>query len=394
MIIVPANQEERARTPQELIVAQVRSPDFQSQVALALPENMPAHRFVRATVTALMQNEDLAKAEPRSVFNAAIKCAQDGLLPDGREAALVVYNVKQGDSWVKRAQYLPMIAGFRKIAAEHGWSLRTQVVYANDEFDHQLGLEERLVHKPVRPGAERGEMIAAYAVATHRDGRRELEVMYRADIEKARAVSRAKDRGPWVDWEERMWEKTVGKRLFAKLPLDPADKRVAGLLADTSQDPAAAIYGNSPARQVEAPSSPQRQLPPVAGEIVDGRVAGVDESQQAPADAPLSAGVPGDDQEPQVGEPQAEQEPVDAEAFPIPDGVQEQLAPPSPEEIQAAMAAVIPKGSMEGQTLGHVISTVGGTEWLQWSLDRAPSYWSKSFRRQLELVAAQVEAGS
>lgn len=156
-----------------------------------------------------------------------------------------------------------------------------------------------------------------------------------------------------------------------------------------------AIYGPGPVGQIgpgDVEAEPDWEVVEDA-EIVDGRVADVDESQQAPADAPLSAGVPGDDQEPQVGEPQAEQEPVDAEAFPIPDGVQEQLAPPSPEEMQAALDAVIPKGSMEGQRLGDVIGTVGGPEWFGWALDRAPSYWTKSFRRQLEMVAAQVEAG-
>lgn len=154
----------------------------------------------------------------------------------------------------------------------------------------------------------------------------------------------------------------------------------------------AAIYGPGPVGQIgpgDVEAEPDWEVVEDA-EIVDGRVADVDESQQAPADTPppaASAGVPGDDPEPQVGDPG----PV---AFPIPAGVQDQLAPPTADEIDAAMAAVIPKGPLEGQTLGHVIGTAGGTEWFGWALDRAPSYWSKSFRRQLELVAAQAEASS
>src|SRR5207237_7307297 len=124
----------------------------------------------------------------------------------------------------QKAVYMPMIGGFRKIAAEHGWKLRTAVVYANDRFDFELGMEPKLVHVPVRPGKERGEKIAAYAVGTHREHGTEIEVMYADDVEKVRQVSRSKDSGPWRDWPERMWEKTAGRRLFAKLPLGERDQ--------------------------------------------------------------------------------------------------------------------------------------------------------------------------
>jgi hypothetical protein len=134
----------------------------------------------------------------------------------------------------------------RKIAAEHGWGIRSAVVYANDEFKYEAGLEPRLLHRPVRPGAERGVKIAAYAIAVHRDGRKEIELMTAEEIGKVRAVSRASDRGPWVEWEERMWEKTPVRRLFAKLPLDPGDRRVARVLDASELGPAGAaelLYG-------------------------------------------------------------------------------------------------------------------------------------------------------
>jgi recombination protein RecT len=231
------SQEVATQTPQQELVASVRSPDFKQQVALALPEGMKPERFVRVMVTALLDNPDLAKADFNSIFQAGLHAAKDGLLPDGREAAFVMFKDK--------ATYMPMIGGFRKIAAEYGWSLRTRVVYANDEFEHVLGLEETITHRPVRPGVERGSLFAAYAVATHKDGRRELEVMYEEDIAKARAVSRAKDKGPWVEWPERMWEKTAGRRLFAKLPFDDSDRRIASVLeADLDPEKAATlVYG-------------------------------------------------------------------------------------------------------------------------------------------------------
>lgn len=208
-------QEVQTRSPMQEVVATVRSEGFAAQVRMALPDNVSVERFQRVTVTAIQQTPALIAANRDSLFRSLIKCAQDGLLPDGREAALVIFG--------KDAVYMPMIGGFRKIAAEHGWAIDTQVVYEHDEFDYQLGVTPRLIHKPPRLDVERGDPIGAYAVGTHEDGRKQVEVMTRSDIEKVRAVSRAKSSGPWIDWTARMWEKTAGRRLFGKLPLGGRD---------------------------------------------------------------------------------------------------------------------------------------------------------------------------
>lgn len=197
-------------------MTQVRSPDFTEQVKAALPEGVSPRRFVRTAVTALLENPSLVDLERASVFAALMKSAADGLLPDGREAALVPFKGK--------AVYIPMIGGFRKIAAEHGWSIRSAVVYEADAFEFELGLEPKLIHRPARPGVERGSMIAAYAVGVASGRPPEFEVMVAEEIQKVRKGSRAADSGPWVDWPERMWEKTVGRRLFAKLPLGERDQ--------------------------------------------------------------------------------------------------------------------------------------------------------------------------
>lgn len=220
--------EVATRDPMQELVAQVRGDAFKQQVAMALPGNVPPERFVRATVTALRENPDILRADRDSLFSALVKSAQDGLIPDGREAAIVMFGSK--------ATYLAMIGGLRKIAAEHGWSIRTQVVYSNDEFAYELGLEPKLIHRPAPLRDSRGELIGAYAVATHRDGRKEVEVFTREEVEKVRATSRASQRGPWVEWPERMWEKTVGRRLFAKLPLDDRDPELIARVLEASRE--------------------------------------------------------------------------------------------------------------------------------------------------------------
>jgi recombination protein RecT len=219
------------RSPMQELVSTVRGDQFRQQIAAALPGNVSPERFQRVTVTAINQNPDLVAVDRQTLFSAVIRCAQDGLLPDGREAALVVFNDKKAAGG-KRATYLPMVSGYRKISAKHGLSLEAFLVFENDEFDYELGYEPVLRHKPPRLGSDRGEVLGAYAVARHIDGRKWLDVMSRDEIEKVRAVSRAatSEYGPWVNHWGEMARKTVARRLFKQLPLDDVDEADAKVI--------------------------------------------------------------------------------------------------------------------------------------------------------------------
>lgn len=338
------------RTPQQQLIAQVRHPQFSEQVRMALPTTVSVDRFVRATVTAVMQNPEIVKAETASIMQSLIRCAQDGLMPDGREAALVAFGGK--------AQYLAMIGGLRKIAAEHGWSIETRLVYANDEFTYELGLEPKLVHVPTRAGGARGAMLAAYAVGRHRDGRLLVEVMYAEDIAKVQKASRAGNSGPWRDWPERMWEKTVGRRLFTKLPLGERDSERVSRVIEASYEPgeaAATMYGQAAAEQAALPAA----TPQVAADGGGGAAAaeqqaavGGESDGVAAAVAPAADPAPADD-EPGPDDP----EPGAQAAFQIPDQV-----------IAEAAAYVVPSGNWEGKTLDEIAAEPKGEQWMAWVL--------------------------
>lgn len=226
------------RTAIQDLIATVRGDQFKEQVKAALPGNVTADRFQRVTVTAITQNPDLVAVDRSTLFSAVIRCAQDGLLPDGREAALVVFNDRKAAGG-KRATYLPMIGGYRKIGAKHGLSLEAFLVYDNDEFSYELGFEPKLAHRPPQKlGADRGAVLGAYAVARHLDGRQWLEVMSKDEIEKIRAVSRAatSEYGPWVNHWGEMARKTVARRLFKQLPLDDLDQVDVNVIAAGDAD--------------------------------------------------------------------------------------------------------------------------------------------------------------
>lgn len=216
---------DRALTPKEAADRLKQSvANYQPEFALALPPHIPPERFVRVVQTAILSNPRLMQADRVSLFEAAQKAAQDGLLPDGKEGALVVFNTRQKDEngqWhsVAKVQWMPMVAGILKKIRNSGellW-IRAHVVGANDEFDLVLGDEERLHHKPNLD--DPGEPRFVYAIASTKDGGIYREVMSKAQVEKVRAVSRSKDDGPWVDWWEAMAIKTVIRRLAKTLPM-------------------------------------------------------------------------------------------------------------------------------------------------------------------------------
>lgn len=194
--------------------------DYEPQLVAALPGHISVDRFKRTVVTAINQNPDLARADRRSLFTACVRAAQDGLLPDGRDAALVVYNTKNKKTgqFDKLVQYLPMVQGIIRRMRNSGElaSIVAYVVHEKDEFVYQLGDDPKIVHNPAL--LDRGKPIGVYAVARLTNGEVQREVMSVADVEKVRAVSRSKDKGPWVDWWEEMARKTVIRRLSKRLP--------------------------------------------------------------------------------------------------------------------------------------------------------------------------------
>ena len=180
-------------------------------------------RFRRVVATAINNNPDLLDADRRSLFGAATMAAQDGLMPDGREGALVIYNtkIKVGDreQWIKAVRWMPMVAGVLKKIRQSGelLDISVQVAYAADHFTYQLGDDARITHIPNLDEEDRGELRFVYAIARTKDGGAYREVMSRKQVEQIKASSKS-DKGPWKSWYEEMARKSVLRRLAKFLP--------------------------------------------------------------------------------------------------------------------------------------------------------------------------------
>lgn len=184
------------------------------------PAAIDVEKFKRVCATAIIYNKDLMKVwaeAPQTLFAACLKCAADGLVPDGREAALVKYNVKkEGGGWMAIAQYMPMVQGLVKLVMNTGTvaDIMIETVRERDEFDIQLGDEPRYMHKPALKN--RGGIIGAYSIVTYVDGTKSRQWM---DIDAILAIkerSKVQD-GPWKTDLDQMCCKTVFRRHCKKL---------------------------------------------------------------------------------------------------------------------------------------------------------------------------------
>lgn len=271
---------------------------------VALPSHISVDKFQRTIATAALSNPQLLKCERTSLLLAAMKLAQDGLLPDGREAALVPFKTrkKDGNQWVDswQVQPMPMVYGLRKKVLQSGEiaSLETGLVYRAEieggHFIYEIGMDPPIRHRPkldLTPEEMADEhIVAAYSIARIKnpngDAYWSVEVMRRVEIDKVRQTSQTgalgkKDRqgkaippkGPWVDWFGEMARKTVLRRHSKVLPMsgDIHETIDRDREEELRAEGAARLLETIPDEPIRLPSSDQldEQIDEETGEVTE-----------------------------------------------------------------------------------------------------------------------------
>lgn len=198
---------------------------MRAEIAKALPAGIDPDRFIRTVITSVQLNPKLAEADRRSLFAACMKAAQDGLMPDGREAVLNIYKSKLrdangGEYWADVVQFLPMVRGLLKCMRNSGEvaSVDAAAVYEKDHFVFKRGDDPKIEHEPYLGADEPGEVIASYCIVKLKNGEVHREVMGRRDIEKVRGASKAANGPGWTTWYDQFAIKSVIKRAVKLLP--------------------------------------------------------------------------------------------------------------------------------------------------------------------------------
>ena len=116
---------------------------MEKEFAKVLPKVLPPDRFCRVVLTAINKNQTLADAladhrNQASVLSAFMRCAEMGLEPDGRRAAITCYKKSSGGYDVT---LVPMYQGLAELAMRSGMisNIHADKVCENDTFDWNTG---------------------------------------------------------------------------------------------------------------------------------------------------------------------------------------------------------------------------------------------------------------
>lgn len=193
---------------------------LEPEIKRALPTVLTPERFTRMALSAINNTPKLAECSPMSFIAALMNAAQLGMEPNTPlgQAFLIPYKNKG----VLECQFQLGYRGMIDLAYrnERVQSIEAHTVYENDEFEYELGLNPKLVHKPSweTPGGIR----AFYAIFKLDNGGFRFEVMNKSAVDAyAAKYSKAYDRdySPWKSSYEGMAKKTVIKQLLKYAPM-------------------------------------------------------------------------------------------------------------------------------------------------------------------------------
>lgn len=204
---------------------------MREQYQLAMPRGLEAQQLIRDAVTALRTNPKLMECFHRNgdgvdnsatFYGALMTAAQLGLRPNvpALQHGWVLpfrNNRRQvmDAVWIMGYQGMIELAHRSQLVSE----IRSHTIYANEDFEIEYGLEDKLVHRP-RFDSDRGEAILYYAVGRMTNGGRVFHVMGRDDVERIRQFSKSARMAdsPWNTDYDGMARKSTVRQLFKYLP--------------------------------------------------------------------------------------------------------------------------------------------------------------------------------
>jgi recombination protein RecT len=212
------NQVATQNTEKKTMQTYIKS--MEGEIKKALPSVITPERFTRMVLSAISVNPQLGSCTPSSFLGAMMSAAQLGLEPNTPlgQAYILPYKNKG----VLEAQFQLGYKGLIDLAYRSGEVevVQAHIVYENDEFTCEYGLEPKLTHVPA--DRERGNPIKVYAMFKTKSGGYGFEVMSIEDVKQhAQKYSKSysSNYSPWTTNFEEMAKKTVLKKCLKYAPL-------------------------------------------------------------------------------------------------------------------------------------------------------------------------------
>lgn len=193
---------------------------LEPEIKKALPAVITPERFTRMALTAISTTPKLQECSQMSFIAALMNAAQLGLEPNTPlgQAYLLPYRNKGKLECQFQIGYKGMIdLVYRNKQVQ---TIQAQIVYENDYFEYELGIDSKLIHRPALE--ERGEMKCVYALFKMENGGYGFEVLSKQDcIRHAERYSPGMNSNysPWKSDFEAMCKKTAIKKVLKFAPL-------------------------------------------------------------------------------------------------------------------------------------------------------------------------------
>lgn len=204
---------------------------YSKEIAKALPSVLTPERFSRMAMTAITKTPKLAECSPQSFIGSLLTAAQLGLEPNtplGQAYLIPFYN---GRKRTYECQFQVGYKGMIDLCNRSGEikNIEAHIVYENDEFEFEYGLDSKLKHKPCM--SDKGAPVWVYALYRLNNGGYGFEVMSVDDcMAHGEKYSKAFNNSPWQTNPEEMMKKTVLKKVLKYAPV--RSDFVKGTVAD------------------------------------------------------------------------------------------------------------------------------------------------------------------
>lgn len=190
-----------------------------TKLMAAMPRHLNTDRLLRVMTTAVNSNPKLLQCHTPSLLGAFMTLSQLGLEPNTPMGHAYLLPFRNNKADRTDVQVIIGYKGLIDLARRSGnvTSIAAHAVHEHDTFEFEYGLQEKLRHVPAR--ANRGEVVAFYAVAHMKDGGHAFEVMSVEDVRAIRASTQGRKNDVWDDHFIEMGRKTAIRRLAKYLPM-------------------------------------------------------------------------------------------------------------------------------------------------------------------------------
>lgn len=198
--------------PKRLSFSQAKQNALDNQLAAILPPHIDKEFFKKVFGITLASNPKFEQCDQTSLNSAICRCAEIGVLPNGRQAVLIPYGNK--------CEYQIMVAGFIEILDKAGVRVYAENVYSNDSFK-RTGGDNPAIHHAIDDFNPRGEYRGTYAVFKDKATGDVIGREFIGLEDMAKIKAKSQNSNAWKDFEDEMRKKSVIKRGAKRLSLSP-----------------------------------------------------------------------------------------------------------------------------------------------------------------------------